>query len=144
MFGFISTISANLFSNFSMRIGSKLLVMPIQIATMVLVITAQLTCTAGFITFIAWFYNTLHSLINYIDSFMVVQSGVINGASESVLGIGYQVLQSIGVIDALVDVSQTFLGLFASILMLYTCKLAYTTAKRFNDEFFKISLLITQ
>ncbi|KIM03140.1 MAG: hypothetical protein KU29_12635 [Sulfurovum sp. FS06-10] len=65
-------------------------------------------------------------------------------SSDVYLSLGYQVMRSIGLIDAFLEAFSLFNVLFVSLLTAWSLKFAYHTAKMTSDELFKIGVLTLQ
>ena len=63
-------------------------------------------------------------------------------SSDVYLSLGYEVMRSIGLIDALTDAFAIFNVLIVAMLVAFVAKFAFHTAKITSDEFFKVGMLL--
>lgn len=135
LLGFFS--SAGPIAGFFVWIGQKVtvkaLVLPIQFAVMGALVVAKLAFIGSLITLILWVYNTLHSALENLPSLMT---------SSQALQIGYNLLQSVGFIDAFMNAFASFTFVWVSLLALLVAKIALHSLKDASDEFFKIGILL--
>lgn len=137
LLGFFS--SAGPIAAFFLWIGKKVsikaLVLPLQFAVMGALVTAKVSFLVASISLVIWIYNKFHDLINLVDSV---------ASLNNALGTAYNVLQSIGFIDALFDTFSSLSYVWLSVLILIVSKFVLHSLKLASDEMFKIGLLLGQ
>lgn len=133
--GFFS--SAGPLASFFIWIGKKFaikgVVLPIQLAVLGALVVAKVAFLIAILTLLATIYNLISSFLGMIPSLL---------SSDSVLVIALQLMQAIGLIDAVLDAFAVFTVLFASLLALFISKIVLHSLKDASDEFFKIGVLL--
>lgn len=107
-------------------------------------VQVQSTLTALFFASKALF---LFSILNFIrliynkfkELFDTLPTSI---ASSPSLDIPYKVIQSIGIIDALLDAFSFFALVFSSLLLIYILKVATKALQQIKDDFHKMSMLM--
>lgn len=124
---------ASFFAWIGVKFSSKAVIVGVQISTIVLLFAARVAFLLSVLEFARLTYN-------YINRFLDGLNTIFN--SDSLLSVGFKVLQSIGVLDAFYDAFTIFNVLFPALLLAWVLKFAYHTSKMTSDEFFKIGILL--
>lgn len=115
------------------KFTSKAVIVGIQISTIVLLFAARIAFLISVLEFARLTYNYINSFLNNLNSFF---------NSDTLLSLGFKVLQSIGIVDAFMDAFAIFNVLFPALLLAWALRFAYHTSKMTSDEFFKIGMLL--
>lgn len=124
---------ASFFAWFGVKFTSKTFIVGTQVSTIVFLFSAR-------IAFLIAVLNVGKLTINSIN--LALNSLPTSFNSDEFLSIGYQIMQSIGLISALLDAFDLFNSIFISILLAWALKFAFHTAKMTSDEFFKLGMLL--
>lgn len=124
---------ASFFAWIGVKLTSKALIVGVQIATITALFVAR-------IAFLVALLEMARLTINFFNNFLSQLPTLLQ--SDLYLSLGYEVLRSIGLIDALVDSFAVFNILMVALLMAFVAKFAFHTAKTTSDEFFKIGMLL--
>jgi len=117
------------------KISIKALVLPLQFAVMGALVVAKVSFLIAAISLVLWLYNQFHSLITLVENVATLNNAI---------GTAYNVLQSIGFIDALFDTFTSLSYVWLSVLILIVSKFVLHSLKLASDEMFKIGLLLGQ
>lgn len=131
-FGVGGTLSS-FFLWMAKKLTSKALIVPLQYVVTTALVVARVGFVTTMLTLLASIYNKINDVLNQIPS-MTAQS------SNQSLSIGYNLLQSIGLIDALNDAFALFSAFFIPLMILFVSKLVLSILKMASDEFFKIGM----
>lgn len=115
------------------KFSSKAVIVGIQFSTIVLLFAARIAFLISVLEFARLTYTTANSFVNNLNTFFT---------SDTLLSLGFRVLQSIGIIDAFKDAFDIFNILFPALLLAWVLKFAYHTSKMTSDEFFKLGMLV--
>ncbi|AOO64562.1 hypothetical protein [Sulfurospirillum halorespirans] len=133
--GFFSSVGP--LATFFVWIGKKFAVkgvtVPIQLAVVGALVVSKVAFLIAILTLLATIYNLITSFLNMIPSLL---------SSDSILVIALQVMQAIGLLDAVTDAFAVFTLLFGSLLALFISKVVLHALKDASDEFFKIAILL--
>jgi len=121
------------FAWLGVKFTSKAFIVGTQIASVTLLFSARAAYLWAVLEVAKLVINGISLFLSSIPEFM---------ASDELLAIGLKVLQSIGIIDALIDAFSLFNTLFVAILSAWVLRFAFHTAKVSSDEFFKIGMLL--
>jgi hypothetical protein len=137
LLGFFSSTGpiASLFLWLGKKLSVKAIILPIQFTAMGALVTAKIAFLTTAISLVFWVYNRIHDLFDMIDGFV---------NSDGLLSVSFQVLRSIGFIDAFVDTFTSLSFVIVSALSLLVAKYALHSLKLASDELFKIGLLLGQ
>ncbi len=124
---------ATFFIHLGTKLASKAVIIPIQVATIVLLFAAR-------IAFLLSVLELARLTYNYVNSFLRSLNSLLN--SDSILSLGFSVLKSVGLVDAFVDAFNVFNILFPALLLSFVLKFAYHTSKLTSDEFFKLGMQV--
>lgn len=124
---------ASFFAWMGVKFTSKAVIVGLQIGTIVVLFSARIAFLVSVLEFSRLTYNYINTFLNNLNS-------IFN--SDTLLSLGFNVLQSIGIIDAFVDAFAVFNILFPALLLAWVLKFAYHTSKMTSDEFFKIGMLL--
>jgi len=131
-FGLDGAISA-LFAWIGVKFTTKTLVVGSQISTIIILFAARAAFLIAVLQFAKLTLNSLSLLFNSLPLMLT---------SDSILSTAYLVMQSIGLIDALMNSFSLFNTLFLSLLTAWVLKFAYHTSKMTSDELFKLGMLL--
>jgi len=124
---------ASIFSSIGVKLASKAVIVPILIATVVLLFAARIAFLIAVVDFAFLTINFLHYFFDALPTLL---------SSDTFLSLGYDVMRSIGLIEALKDAFAIFDVLLVSLLTAWALKFAYHTSKLTSDEFFKIGMIV--
>lgn len=137
LLGFFS--SAGPIAGFFLWIGKKVsikaLVLPLQFSVMGALVVAKVAFLVASISLVLWIYNKFHELMDLVGTVSTL---------DNAIGTAYNVLQSIGFIDALFDTFSSLSYIWLSVLILLVSKFVLHSLKLASDEMFKIGLLLGQ
>ena len=133
--GFFSAVGplASFFVWIGKKFAVKGVVLPIQLAVLGALVVAKVAFLVALLTLLATIYNLIKSFLDSLPSLL---------NSDSILVIALQLMQSIGLLDALNDAFSVFSLLFTSLLLLFISKVVLHSLKDASDEFFKIGVLL--
>ncbi|MBU3014758.1 hypothetical protein KO488_08315 [Poseidonibacter lekithochrous] len=109
--------------------GAILSLQFVVIGALVLVRIAYLTTL---VTIVLWIYNQMVSVFELINSTY----------TDTFLYLPISIMDSIGLIDALIFVFSSFTYIIISLLVLFISKFILNSVQSIADEYFKISVLI--
>lgn len=132
--GFFSAGGAitSFFAWVAVKFTSKAVIIGIQIATIVLLVVARVAFLIAVLDFSI-------SVFNSINTFSKGMNTLFN--SDSIISLGFKVLQGIGLIDAFMDAFAIFNVLVSALLLAWALKFAFHTSKMLSDQFFKLGVL---
>jgi hypothetical protein len=135
LLGFFS--SAGPIASFLLWIGkkfaSKALILPIQFTIVGALVVAKVAFLIAILTLLATVYNMTNDLLEQLPTLLT---------QNDLLTLSYNLMQAIGLIDAVKDAFQVFNLLFVSLLLLFISKVVLNSLKDASDEFFKIGMLL--
>ncbi len=137
LLGFFSSAGpiASFFAFIGKKLAIKAIILPIQFVFLGALVVARIAFFTSLLSLIFWVYNRFH------DVLILLNSNVVSDTS-SFIYISWQVLQSIGFVDALFNSLQSLSFVWFTILILFVSKLVLSSLKDFSDEYFKIGLLL--
>lgn len=124
---------ASFFAWFGIKFSSKAVVVGIQISTIVLLFASRFAFLIAVLEFARLTYNQIKDLNTKLNTIF---------DSDAFLSLGFKVLESVGVVDALTDAFSIFNILFTALLTAWALKFAFHTSKITSDEFFKLAALL--
>ena len=133
--GFFSAVGplASFFVWIGKKFAIKGVVLPIQLAVLGALVVAKVAFLIVILTLLATIYNLITSFLDSIPSLL---------SSDTILALALQVMQSIGLIDAISDAFSVFTILFTALLVLFISKVVLHSLKDDSDDFFKIGILL--
>jgi len=114
------------------KIFTKSTAITAQITIVILLFTAKIAFLSLLVNFVLSIYNAISSIIGYID----------NLSLDSNLSTSYKILESIGLIDAIIDVFDLFNISFTALLIYFVTRYLIDSLKMMSDEFYKIGVLL--
>ena len=123
----------SLLAHFGIKLTTKTAMAGVQIALMVLHFAARI---AFLLAVLHFSFMTLNFLIYFFDALPTLLS------SDTFLQIGYQLMQSIGLVQALKDAFAIFDVLFVSLLSAWALRFAWQTAEITSNEYFKLAMIV--
>ena len=127
-------VVASFFARIGILITTKVLVVPIHLSLMAVMTVARIVFLTAVITFILKVWNMIKKFFVDIPTFF---------SGNDILSTAFQVLQSIGFIDALSTALSELSLLFVSIFLIIIAKLVLHISEYVSNEFFKLGLLLS-
>jgi len=124
---------AAFFAWIGVKFTSKSVIVGIQITSVSLLVASRIAFLWAVLEFAKLTINGMTVFFKSIPSFF---------SSSEVLSISYDILRSIGFIDAILDAFSIFNTLLIAMLTAWVLKFAFHTAKTTSDEFFRIGMLL--
>ena len=124
---------AAFFAWIGVKFTSKSVIVGIQITSVSLLVASRLAFLWAVLEFAKLTINGITAFFKSIPSFL---------DSSEIMSISYDILRSIGFIDAFLDAFSIFNTLLIAMLTAWVLKFAFHTAKTTSDEFFKIGMLL--
>ncbi|KIM03168.1 MAG: hypothetical protein KU29_12570 [Sulfurovum sp. FS06-10] len=124
---------ASFFAWMGVKLTSKVVIVGIQITTITLLFASRIAFLIAVLEFARLTLNFFHNFLNNLPTLL---------SSDVYLSLGYEVMRSIGLIDALKDSFAVFNVLIVAMLVAFVAKFAFHTAKITSDEFFKVGMLL--
>jgi len=124
---------AAFFTQLGVKLTSKSFIVGVQIGTIVTLAFARIAFLIAVVSFAKLTLNALTVALNSVPTLLT---------SDSIISLSYDVMQSIGLIDAVNDAFSLFNTLLVSLLTAWALKFAYHTSKITSDEFFKLGMLL--
>jgi len=124
---------ASFFAWIGVKFTSKAVIVGIQITRISVLVVA-------YVAFLSKIIEFSTKTINYINTFLEDMPS--HFYSDDILSLGFKVLQSIGIIDALNDAFAIFNILFPLLLLAWVGKFSYLIYKILSDEFYKLGSLL--
>lgn len=129
---FISGPLFNFLVSIGAKFGSKTVTMSFQYFATGALLIARAAFLVASITLMIYIYNLVSDVILLVE----------NISSDSALYVPYKILESIGLIDAILTSFTIFSFLFTMILSVYITKFVEHSAKAISDELYKIGMLL--
>lgn len=126
---------ASFFAWFATKMTTKAMAVAWQVVTIISLFASR-------VAFAVAVYSLSTTLINYFNDFLN-QLPTLMSSSE-LLDIGFKLMQSIGLIDALLDAFSVFNVCIVAIGVAYLAKFAFKTLEITSNEYFKLSVLLQQ
>ncbi|MFA6197318.1 MAG: hypothetical protein WC656_11830 [Sulfurimonas sp.] len=123
------------FAWFVARITSKVFIFTTQLAVTIILMAAHAVLMAFFLYAILFLYNRYNDMIGLIRDM---------GTNSDILYIAFQVLQSLGVINAFHDVFAIFSPFIISYLVYRAGRVIYSSWVATSNELFKLGVLSQQ
>lgn len=122
---------------FFLWIGKKLVlkfsVTTVQIGLTTAFFVSKVLLLVSILNVIRLIYNKLKLTFDSIPTTI---------ASDNISSLSYNLLQSLGVIDALIDAFAVFVSVFVPILLIYLTKIATNALKQIKEDFRDISMMM--
>ena len=115
------------------KFTAKTTIVAIQIATILVLFASRVAFLLGVL-------EVGRLTFNYINDFLGRISDFFSG--DAILSLAFDVMRSIGLLDAFIDAFAIFNILFMAILLAWLSKFAFHVAKVTSDEFFKLGMLL--
>jgi hypothetical protein len=124
---------AAFFAWIGVKFTSKTAIVTTQIAIVSLLVASRVAFLWAVLEFAKLTINGITAFLKSIPTFL---------DSSEIMSISYDILRSIGFIDALLDAFSILNTLLIAMLTAWVLKFAFHTAKTTSDEFSKIGMLL--
>jgi len=135
LLGFFSSAGplATFFLWIGKKFASKALIMPIQFTVVGALVIAKVAFLVAILTLLATVFNMTNDLFEQLPTLLT---------QNEIMSLAYNLMRSIGLIDAVKDAFAVFNLTFVAILALFVSKVVVHSLKDASDEFFKIGMLL--
>lgn len=134
LLGFFSSTGpiAQFFYMLGKRLALTALIVPLQITLIGALIVGRIALFTAIITLMILTYNKFIDIVSKIESLSTTQIFVIP----------YQILESMGIIQAMIESFAFFSVVFTSLLLAFIAKMAVISLQSLSDEYYKIGVLL--
>lgn len=122
-----------IFAWIGFKFSSKAVIVGMQIATIVALFLARVAFLIAVLDASLTTFNFINSTLAQIPDLASV---------DPMLSLAFNVMRSIGLVDAMKEAFAVFNIIFVSLLLAFTTKFAFHIAKTTSDEFFKLGVLL--
>lgn len=131
----IGTLSTMVATWIVAKLTAKAFFLGSQIFVSFLLITSHIALLAFFLYAIMFVYNQYNTFLSLISTF---------GGGNEILSIAFQVIQSLGVLDAFTDVFAIFSPFILGYLGYKASMLVFHSLEHTSNELFKVGVLVQQ